>query len=121
MSYEAYAKSQRTTSDARDVEYRAFVTSTRALIAAGEGEGANLAEALHINRSLWEALAADCANTTNQLPVETRAQIIGLSRWVSTYSRKVLRSQESVDALIDVNRIMMDGLAGREAATPETA
>ncbi len=113
MSYDAYAKTQRETAAPRDAEYRAFAKSTRALLSAGEGNGEGLADALHINRSLWEALASDCASEANQLPEETRARIIGLARWVGAHSRRVLRQEETVDALIDVNRIMMDGLAGK--------
>lgn len=118
MSYDAYSRTQRETAGPRDTEYRAFAKSTRALMeAAADGEERQiLAEALHVNRSLWEALANDCASTDNRLPGPTRAQIIGLSRWVSAYSREVLRGKGEIDALIDVNRIMMDGLAGKTAA-----
>jgi len=115
MSYDAYEKTQRNIAAPRDAEYRAFVSSTRALISVAAGEADNLAEALHVNRSLWEALASDCASEDNQLPEETRARIIGLARWVGAHSRRVLRKEETLDALIDVNRIMMDGLAGKPA------
>ncbi len=115
MSYEAYTKTQRVAENPRDTEYRAFAASTRGLIAAA-AEGADaksVAEALHVNRSLWEALASDCANEQNQLPEDTRARIIALSRWVREHSRRVLRREEDVAPLIDVNRIMMDGLVGK--------
>ena len=115
MSYDAYSKAQRRSEAPRDAEYRAFATSTRGLMAAGDGDQKTLAEALHVNRSLWETLAQDCASEANQLPEETRARIIALARWVAAHSRQVLRREESVDALIDVNRIMMDGLAGKTA------
>lgn len=113
MSYDAYARTQRDTAAPRDAEYRAFAKSTRALLTADQDGGKSLAEALHINRSLWEALADDCANADNALPEETRARIIGLARWVGAFSRQVLRREETVDALVDVNRIMMDGLSGK--------
>ncbi len=116
MSYEAYAKTQRAAGAPRDAEYRAFARSTRSLLAVDADNAQSLAEALHVNRSLWEALASDCASEANQLPEETRARIIGLARWVSDYSRRVLRREETVDALVDINRIMMDGLAGKAPA-----
>lgn len=116
MSYDAYAKTQRETAAPRDAEYRAFAKSTRALLSADREGGQDLAQALHVNRSLWEALANDCASAGNALPEETRARIIGLARWVGSYSRQVLRNEETVDALVDVNRIMMDGLAGKAPA-----
>lgn len=116
MSYDAYAKTQRDTAAPRDTEYRAFAKTTSALMAAADADLKTVAEALHMNRSLWEALANDCASEANQLPEATRARIIGLARWVVSHSRGVLRKEESVEALIDINRIMMDGLAGKTAS-----
>lgn len=116
MSHNAYSKAQN--ANPRDVEYRAFANATRALMAAAETgvqDLRQLAEAVHLNRSLWGALAQDCASDQNLLPSETRASIIALSRWVSAYSSDVVRKRESVEPLIDVNRIMMDGLAGKTA------
>jgi flagellar protein FlaF len=118
MSYDAYAKTQRAAESPRDTEYRAFATSTRGLmeVADNGADAKAVAEALHVNRSLWEALAADCASDKNRLPEETRARIIALSRWVGEHSRRVLRREEDVAPLIDVNRIMMDGLVGKTPA-----
>lgn len=120
MSHEAYARTQRAAGGARDAEYRAFAASTRGLMEAGEGARA-IPDAIHVNRSLWDALAADCANDDNALPDETRARIIALSRWVAAHSRRVLRNEDTVDALIDVNRIIMDGLAGKTAGSADPA
>jgi len=119
MSHDAYERAQKQAGNPRDVEYRAFAKTTRALIAAaekGREDLKGLTEALHLNRSLWGALADDCANEKNALPEETRARIIGLSRWVAAYSSALLRQGGSdVEPLIDVNRIIMDGLAGKKA------
>lgn len=113
MSHEAYARAQ--DANPRNVEYRAFAKATRKLMDAAESGNSDLKtliDAVHANRSLWGALANDCASDDNLLPTETRASIIALSRWVSSYSSDIMRNKESVDPLIDVNRIMMDGLAG---------
>lgn len=119
MSHEAYRKTQETTAHPRDAEYRAFSEATRRLMAAmeeGRDDLKGLIEAVHLNRTLWGTLASDCADPTNQLPSETRALIISLARWVSLYSSEVMQKKESVEPLIDVNRIIMDGLAGRRPA-----
>lgn len=119
MSLEAYRKTQKATAEPRDAEYRAFSEATRRLMAAmesGREDLKQLIEAIHLNRSLWGALANDCADPENRLPSETRALIISLSRWVSLYSTDVMQKRESVEPLIDVNRIIMDGLAGRKPA-----
>ncbi len=117
MPHEAYTRAQRAGGNARDAEYQAFVKATRGLMAAagtGHEDLKAMVDALHFNRSLWGALANDCARDENGLPEETRARIIALSRWVSSYSSDVVRKRESVDPLIDINRIIMDGLAGKQ-------
>lgn len=121
MSHEAYARAQKATAPPRDAEYRAFSEATRLLLSAqktAHGDLKTLIEALHLNRTLWGTLAADCADPANQLPTETRALIISLSRWVSRYSSEIMQKKESVEPLIDVNRMIMDGLAGKAPAAP---
>lgn len=116
MSHDAYARVSRASAAPRDAEYRAFGEATRRLIAAIDGDPLNLKpliEAVHLNRSLWGALASDCARDDNALPAQTRAQIIGLARWVFDYSSLAVRRRQSLQPLIDVNRIIMDGLSGR--------
>ena len=119
MSHEAYARASAAVQSPRDAEYRAFSESTRRLIAAaqeGRADLRKLINAIHANRQLWGALASDCADGRNGLPHETRAQIISLARWVDSYSSDVMRNDESVEPLIDVNRIIMEGLAARAPA-----
>jgi flagellar protein FlaF len=118
MSHKAYAQAARASAAPRDAEYRAFSEATRRLMAAADRDPRDLKlliEAVHLNRSLWGVLAADCARETNGLPAKTRAQIIGLARWVSDYSSEAVRRRQSLQPLIDVNRIIMDGLGGRKA------
>jgi flagellar protein FlaF len=119
MSHDAYARAQKATAQPRDAEYKAFTEATRKLMAVakeGREDLKQLIEAVHLNRSLWSALATDCADPQNQLPSETRALIISLARWVSLYSSDVMRKKDSVEPLIDVNRIIMDGLSGKRPA-----
>ena len=119
MSHEAYRRAQKATAHPRDAEYRAFSEATRRLLEAketGRADLKQLIEAVHLNRTLWGTLASACADPANQLPSETRALIISLARWVSVYSSDVVRKKDSVEPLIDVNRIIMDGLAGKKPA-----
>jgi flagellar protein FlaF len=114
MSHDAYRKASAAIASPRDAEYRAFSEATRRLIEAG-GSGRRdlraLIEAIHLNRTLWGKLAADCGQGQNALPADTRARIIALARWVSDYSSDVMRKGQSVDPLVDVNRIIMGGLS----------
>jgi len=115
----AYQNAKKTVSTARETEYAAFSEATRRLIAAGgtgHGDLKALIDAIHLNKSLWGMLAGDCANDANALPHETRAAIISLANWVTRYSSDVMRKKESVEPLIDVNRMIMEGLAGKAPA-----
>ncbi len=115
MSIQAYQRAATQGDNPRELEYRAFGVVTASLVRAKEAEAARgaLAEALDANRKLWNLLSADCSTSQNQLPTPLRAQIISLALWVSKHSSDVLRGAGEIDALIDVNRTMMEGLAVR--------
>lgn len=116
MSLNAYQQRQQAAESPRETEYRLFGRVTGALIEAGEKglSGADLMKALDWNRRLWSTLALDCSTNDNQLPPATRAQIISLSIYVSKTTSKVARGQASVDDLIGLNKIIMEGLAHQE-------
>lgn len=113
MSLEAYRKAQTVSESPRQTEYRLFAQVTRALMEAREHKhgGAALVNTLDWNRRLWSTLASDCGAEGNALPNALRAQIISLSLWVSRYSSEVARGKADIDALIDVNTAIMEGLA----------
>jgi flagellar biosynthesis activator protein FlaF len=119
MSLRAYQTATQRSETPRDAEYRLFGQVTRALLQAAEtdpGDFQSRIEALDWNRRVWSALAADCSTPENRLPVEVRAQIISLSIWVNRYTSKVMRQEEDIDALIEVNRSIMQGLGVRAEA-----
>jgi flagellar protein FlaF len=68
-------------------------------------------DALDWNRRLWTALAVDCSSPENALPAAVRAQIISLSLWVGRHTSAVMRSEEEFEPLIEINRLMMQGLS----------
>jgi flagellar protein FlaF len=114
MSLQAYRRVAQQAETPREAEYRLFGQVTRALIDASQLDPTEISQridALHWNRELWAALAADCASEANQLPAELRARIISLSLWVSRHSSAVMRGEETFEPLIDVNRSVMQGLA----------
>jgi flagellar protein FlaF len=122
MSLQAYQKASARAENPREMEYRLFGQVTRALMAAAEVDVSDTAariDALDWNRRLWSVLASDCADSANSLPVELRAQIISLSIWVNKHSSAVMRREEEFGPLIDVNRIMMQGLAGQVDSSAE--
>ena len=115
MSLQAYQRAAEQAEDPRQVEYRLFGLVTRALMEAAAADDKDLTtriRALHWNRRLWSTLANDCAADTNALPPEARAQIISLSIWVNRHTSEVMQRREPLQPLIDVNRMIMQGLSG---------
>ena len=115
MSLTAYTRAQRTTGTPRDNEYRLFAEVTRSLMAVSQSETRDnkFFDALDWNRRLWSTLATDCSSSNNGLPKQVRAQIISISLWVGKYTSMVALDREEIDALIDINRTIMEGLAGQ--------
>ena len=119
MSLQAYQRVAQRAESPRDAEYRLFGQVTRALIAASltaDDDFAARIDALDWNRRLWSALATDCSDPTNSLSPPVRAQIISLSLWVNRHSSIVMRGEDDFEALIDVNRMIMQGLSSRADA-----
>jgi flagellar protein FlaF len=113
MSLQAYQKAAERSEGPRDTEYRLFGEVTRALIEASELGPLELSKrmrAIDWNRRLWSALAIDCAHDGNALPPQLRASILSLNLWVVRHSSAVIRGKESFQPLIDVNRMIMQGL-----------
>jgi flagellar protein FlaF len=119
MSLQAYKTAATRTENPRETEYRLFGQVTRALMHASTVEATDVAtriDALDWNRRLWSALATDCASPDNAMDKALRAQIISISLFVSRHSSLVLRGEDDFEALIDINRMIMQGLAGPGAA-----
>jgi flagellar protein FlaF len=113
MSIKAYQRAATQAEQPRGLEYRAFGQVTAGLVRVKEDKPPLpvVLEAIDANRRLWNLLSADCATPQNQLPIELRAQIISLALWVARYSVEVLREGAEVEPLIDINRVMMEGLS----------
>jgi flagellar protein FlaF len=120
MSLQAYQRAAEQAEGPKQAEYRLFGLVTRALMDAAQADVTNLRvrmKALHWNRRLWTTLATDCANPSNSLPVPLKANIISLSIWVDKHTSQVMQKQAAIQPLIDVNRIIMQGLSGQMAST----
>lgn len=120
MSVQAYQQAAARAESPRDIEYRLFGQVTRALMAASEAEvteiGARM-DALDWNRRLWSVLATDCGSPGNQLPAQVRANIISLSLWVNRHTSAIMRGEAEFGPLIDVNKMIMQGLEPRGEAS----
>lgn len=119
MSLQAYQKASQRVEQPRDLEFRLFAQVTRALIEASAADPNDLKtriDALDWNRRVWSALATDCSSPTNTLPEATRASIISLSLFVNRHTSAVMRREDDFDTLIEINKIIMQGLNGRADA-----
>ena len=115
MSLQAYQKAAQRAENPREAEYRLFGQVTRALMEAAQADPDDYVkrmDALDWNRRLWSALATDCSDPSNTLPKPVRAQIISISLWVNTHTSAVMRKEEDFEPLIEINRIVMQGLSG---------
>ena len=122
MSLQAYKKIAQSAESPRDTEYRLFAQVTRALMEADKADPSDFKtriDALDWNRRMWTALSNDCSSPENGLPPQLRASIISLSLWVTKHSSAVMRREEEIEPLIEINRMIMQGLAG--APQPQQA
>jgi flagellar biosynthesis activator protein FlaF len=114
MSLQAYQSAAQRAENPRETEYRLFGEVTRALMDAAKAEETDIQTRIHAldwNRRMWSALASDCVREDNALAPQLRASIISLSLWVGKHSSGVMRHEEAFEPLIEINRIVMQGLA----------
>jgi len=119
MSYQAYQTASARTESPRSTEYRLLGQVTRALLEVKDADRREVrkrAEALDWNRRVWSAFAADCAREENGLPDQLRASIISLALFVTKESRAAMRSEGDIDTLVEINRMIMQGLSPQAAA-----
>ncbi|WP_374471385.1 flagellar biosynthesis regulator FlaF [Phenylobacterium sp.] len=119
MSLQAYQRTAVSAESPRETEYRLFAQVTLALMEAAKKDPMDIGgriDALDWNRRVWNFLGDDCAHPDNKLPQELRAAIISLAIWVGKHTSAVIRRQEEIEPLIDVNRIIMQGLSGNGGA-----
>jgi flagellar biosynthesis activator protein FlaF len=119
MALQAYQTASARTESPRELEYRLFGFVTGELMRAkaeGRADLSKFAEAIDRNRRMWSAFAVDCSGEGNELPKELRASIMSLSMWVSRYSSDVIQDGAEIDALIEINKSVMQGLAPQQSA-----
>lgn len=114
MHLSAYQRARQVAETPRSAEHRLLGEITAGLIQARERDltGAQLMDALHRNREVWQAFAADCGLPGNGLPAQLRASIVSIALWVDRHISLIMAGREDLDPLIEVNRLVMQGLEG---------
>lgn len=112
MSLNAYQRARTITESPRSTERRLMVQITGDLIAARDAghSGLTLAPVLFRNREVWNAFSDACATRGNRLPDALRASIISIGLWVERHSSAVMAGRDDIEALIAVNREIIEGL-----------
>jgi flagellar protein FlaF len=108
-----YRAVQLQTESARSIEAKLFADVTAELERARRGGKPgfrDLVAALHRNRTLWDALLADLAHEANALPAPLKGQLIQLGHFVRQFTARVLKEEDDVQVLIDVNNAILKGL-----------
>ena len=120
MSLRAYQQAAQRAETPRDVEYRLFAQVTRALMdvqAKPRGRprapGSTCCTGIAASGRRWPTIAP-VPPTRCRRP--RGAQIISLSLFVHRHTSHVMRREADIEALIDINRMMMQGLSGRTEA-----
>lgn len=77
-----------------------------------------LAVAINKNTDLWTVFATDLASPENQFPDELKQSLVKLAAFALAHGAKVLKGDESVAPLVNVNRAVASGLrqSAQEAA-----
>ena len=110
---QAYAPTQVSIRTDRSVEAQLVSQITARLRRAATAQPMNfpaLVAAVHENRRMWTAMAADVADGDNGLPRSLRAQIFYLAEFTEHHSKRILRREADVTALIDINTAVLRGL-----------
>jgi len=115
MSVQAYQMARKVVETPRATEHRLLGQITGEMIVARDSglSGAGLVPCLHRNREIWSVFSSLCAAPGNGLPAALRANIISIGLWVERFTTEVVSGRESMDPLIEVNRSIMEGLAGQ--------
>ena len=114
---QAYAQTQKTSMNPREVEAMAFTKAALML----EGVKTTLddydayASALKFNQLLWTIIQADVVDKENKLPPQIKANILSLSIFVDRQTIKALAStkEEYLDVLVNINKNLAEGLMAR--------
>lgn len=115
---QAYAPTQVSIRTDRSVEAQLVSQITTRLRKTATAQHENfpaLVDAIHENRRMWSAMAIDVADNDNALPTALRAQIFYLAEFTEHHSRRILRKEADVTALIDINTAILRGLNNQGA------
>ena len=115
LAYKAYGEVTSRTANNGQIEYALFDEITQALKSVDQDELPSPAvwgDAIDRNLKLWQILATDLMSDANQLDPNLKRNLVALSESVRRISYNVLSRKAEIAELVEINEIIMQGLAG---------
>ncbi|KCZ51053.1 hypothetical protein HY29_06785 [Hyphomonas beringensis] len=122
LAYKAYGEVTNRTASDEQIEYALFQEITQALKAVDEDERPSpvvWVDAIDRNLQLWQIISTDVMSEANQLDSALKANLITLAESVRMISYHVLSRKAEISELIEINEIIMEGLAGQTVAVAD--
>jgi flagellar biosynthesis activator protein FlaF len=117
---QAYDTGGKATLSTRELEAAALYKCARQMEAVRlewemPGHPSRLAGALRFNQRLWTLFQTELETREHPLPVEVRANLLQIIRFVDRRTYELLADPDprGLQALIDINRTVAEGLATR--------
>jgi flagellar protein FlaF len=109
-----YGETKRQTASDKHIELQLFSSITARLRAQTTKETTQLnsvmAQALIDNAKLWNILFCDLVTEENQLPLETKKNLISLAEFTQQHTKRVLSGQAGMGILVEINDSVIIGL-----------
>jgi flagellar biosynthesis activator protein FlaF len=117
---QAYARTVQASAPAREIEAQALLKAAKQLQEAQANWGGldqRVHAALQFNRQLWTIFLSAAQNNDNPQPLEVRQQIANIGVFVmnQTVDMQLAPEPGKLSSLIEINRNIAAGLAGRAA------
>jgi flagellar biosynthesis activator protein FlaF len=115
---QAYARVANTTASPREIEAKALLMAATKLQAVATNADATfeqMSEALMFNRKLWTIFLSEAQRDENPQPLEVRQNIANIGIFVLSHTAalQISRQRDHFKPLIEINRNIAAGLAGR--------
>ena len=117
---QAYARTVQASAPAREIEAQALLKAAKQLQEAQANWGGldqQVHAALQFNRQLWTIFLTAAQSNDNPQPLEVRQQIANIGIFVmnQTVDMQLAPEPNKLSSLIEINRNIAAGLAGRAA------
>lgn len=113
LARQGYKTVQKEMTSDKAVELRVFMSVTaqlRAVDATDKSQFPALSAAILENLKLWKILFIDLVNPNNTLPLDLKTNLIQLSDFTESHSRRVLLGEATPQVLVDINSSVIAGL-----------